>query len=321
MDSVLVSGASGIIGYGILKSLRKSHPGVRLIGTSVYDRSVAPSFCDVFEKAPLTTHDEYIPWLLDLVKRYSISVLIPGIEIDVIAWSKRREEIERSGARALLNNPELIRLCSDKWLFYQELVKHGSPYAIPTCLQLSSLDYSYPVIVKPRKGSGSKGVKVVENFDELEKYVIGKPDNEIMIQPLVGTADHEYTTSAFFDRDSNLCAFNTLKRRLSTGGFTEVAEVAGVEGIGDALLHFAEIFKPVGPTNFQFRLNGCEIKLLEINPRISSATSIRTAFGYNESAMSVDFLLDGRVPIQPQLRKGYAVRYTEDSIFYDSSDF
>jgi carbamoyl-phosphate synthase large subunit len=59
------------------------------------------------------------------------------------------------------------------------------------------------------------------------------------------------------------------------------------------------------------------LKLLEINPRISSATSIRAAFGYNESIMSVDYFLRGKVPMQPVVRKGVAIRYAEEHIFYD----
>jgi carbamoyl-phosphate synthase large subunit len=59
---------------------------------------------------------------------------------------------------------------------------------------------------------------------------------------------------------------------------------------------------------------------LEINPRISSATSIRAAFGYNESLMSLEFFLEQKRPVQPRIRTGRAVRYTEDYIFYDRAD-
>lgn len=319
MSTILVSGASGIIGYGILKSLRQSHPECRLIGTTVYERSAAQAFCDVFEKAPLTNHESYIPWLVDLIKKHNVSVAIPGIEADVVAWNEHRATIEQSGALVLLNNPDLIRLCSDKWLFYRCLIKNNSPYAIPTSLEFDEKLQQFPLLLKPRMGSGSKGIKIVKNIDELREYLSGFGLG-MMIQPLMGTVEEEYTTSAFFDRNSQLCAFNTLKRKLSQTGFTESAETIEVDGIHDALLHLGKIFMPVGPTNFQFRVDGGQLKLLEINPRISSATSLRTAFGYNESAMSVELLLHDRVPSQPLLKQGYAVRYTEDLIFYDCTN-
>lgn len=316
MRTILVSGTSGIIGYGILKSLRQSHPDCRLIGTTVYERSAAPAFCDVFEKAPMTNHASYIPWLLDVIRRHDVAMVIPGIEVDVVAWNEHRATIEQSGAQVLLNDPDLIRLCADKWQFYQSLVKHHSPYAIPTSLEFDEISQRFPLLLKPRKGSGSKGIVVVNDSDDLRQH-LGATAQGMMIQPVIGTEEEEYTTSAFFDRDSKLCAFHTLRRTLSEAGFTETAETVELDCVQDALLHFGKIFTPVGPTNFQFRLDDGKLKLLEINPRISSSTSLRAAFGYNESAMSVEWLLDGKLPEQPALKQGYAVRYTEDLIFYD----
>ena len=89
-----------------------------------------------------------------------------------------------------------------------------------------------------------------------------------------------------------------------------------VNEIQDTLISLCRIFKPAGPTNFQFRKQNGILKLLEINPRISSSTSIRTAFGYNESAMSVDYYLENKKPLQPIIRPGRAIRYVEDYIMY-----
>jgi carbamoyl-phosphate synthase large subunit len=320
MLTILVSGASGVIGYGILKSLRQSHPESRLVGISVYERSAARAFCDVFEKAPMTNHEDYISWLVELIKQYNVSLAIPGIEVDVVAWSEHRATIEQSEALVLLNNPELIRLCSDKWLFYQRLVENNSPYAIPTTLVFDEELQQFPLLLKPRKGSGSQGITIVNNQECLEEYLVDIGP-KMMIQPVIGTAEEEYTTSAFFDLNSRLCASSTLKRRLSQAGFTDSAETVEVDNIENALVHLSEIFMPVGPTNFQFRIDKGQLKLLEINPRISSATSIRTAFGYNESAMSVEFYLRNITPTQPILKRGWAIRYSEDIIYYDSTDF
>lgn len=319
MNTILVSGASGIVGYGILRSLRQSHPDCRLIGTTVHEGSVAPAFCDIFEKAPMTNDAGYFAWLADLIGKYKVALAIPGIEVDVFAWNEHRTTIEQSGAVAALNNPELIRLCSDKWLFYQHLIKSNSPYAIPTSLEFDEASGQFPLLVKPRKGSASQGITVIEDRESLEKY-LSAPRPMMMFQPVVGSMEEEYTVSAFFDKTSKLCSFITLKRKLSQAGFTESAETAELAGVDDALLHLAGIFKPVGPTNFQFRIDEGQLKLLEINPRISSATSIRTAFGYNESAMTVELFLRDISPAQPQIRSGHAVRYTEDKIFYDSPD-
>jgi carbamoyl-phosphate synthase large subunit len=140
-----------------------------------------------------------------------------------------------------------------------------------------------------------------------------------MAQPIVGSDSEEFTTSAFGDGSGGFFATMTLKRLLSKDGFTEKAEVVATDEFVAITAALCKHFRPTGPTNFQFRKCRDGIKLLEINPRISSSTSIRAAFGYNESAMAVEYLLEGRVPHQPAVTRGRAVRYVDEHIFYEDS--
>ncbi len=319
MKNILVSGSSGIIGYGILRSLKKSGKELRLIGTTIYDDSVAQGFCDIFEQAPLTNDAGYINWLLHIIDKHQVDFIIPGIEADMYKWVEHIPEIENSGVKILLNNKELIALCKDKWVFYEKLTKSGTPYAIETSLE-SDFDvlankFGLPFLLKPRCGHGSKGIVKVDNKDVFLKHQkdIGAV---LMVQPIVGNDNEEFTTSAFCDGNGSFYASMTLRRKLSRDGFTEKAEVVTIDGINEALLSLCTYFKPLGPTNFQFRKHDGVLKLLEINPRISSSTSIRTAFGYNESLMGVEYYLENELPVQPLIRQGRAVRYIDDLIFY-----
>jgi carbamoyl-phosphate synthase large subunit len=320
VKSILVSGASGIVGYGILRSLRRSGDRFRLIATTIYKDSVAEGFCDIFEKAPLTNDEKYIPWLLTIIEKYKVDLLFPGIEADMYKWAGHVSEIEKYGAKVLLNTPELIEVCNDKWLFYEKLNSFKTPYAIESSLETNfdilTNKFGLPFLLKPRRGFGAKGIVRVSDQGEFEQHqdAVGVT---LMVQPIVGTDDEEYTSSAFCDGLGSFFAFMTLKRRLSKEGFTEKAEVVDLIGIQDALDVLCKIFKPIGPTNFQFRNHNGILKLLEINPRVSSATSIRAAFGYNECQMSVDYFLEGKKPTQPLISRGRAVRYTEDFVFFD----
>ncbi len=314
---ILVSGASGIVGYGILKSLKRTGNAYKLIGTSIHQESAANHFCDIFEKAPYTHDQRYIQWLIDLIKKHDVDMIIPSIEVDVAVWQQHREYIcKETGVVILLNNPDLIRLCSDKWLFYQELIGKRPAYAIPTRISANDVNFDFPLLLKPRRGSASKGIAIVKNKLELNCFISEIGPN-LMVQPLIGSKDEEYTTSAFFDKQSNLCSSMTLRRTLSKEGYTETASTVEVPNMNKVLSELAEVFMPVGPTNFQFRIDDGQLKLLEINPRISSATSIRTAFGYNESKMSVDYFLECKRIESQQVRSGYAFRYTEDIVCYE----
>lgn len=318
--TILVSGASGIVGYGILRSLLKNKEQYTLVGTTIYSDSIAPAFCNIFELAVPTNSENYFEWLFLIIKKYKIDMIIPSIEADMYLWNEHRKEIESTGTFVLLNNSQLINLCQDKWNFYIQLQPLIQEYLIPTTDELSKNIFGYPYILKPKKGFGSKGIIKIHNEEDYQKYK-DKITKNLIMQPIIGTDDDEYTVSAFFDQEHNLIDYLPLKRKLSSNGYTESAEVVNYD-FSDILEKIASVVKPLGPTNFQFRLDKNDnMKLLEINPRISSSTSIRASLGYNESQMSVDYFLNGKIPekVDKESTKNCkAVRYVEEYIFDDS---
>jgi len=320
--TVLVTGASGIVGYGILRSLRMSGKDLRLIGTSIYEDSVAPAFCDIFELAPPTGDSRYLAWLVRIINDHRVDMLIPGIEIDMHLWADHVSEIETTGAKILQNDLALVALSKDKWAFFENLTAAHLPCAIDSSLSSDFAElherFGLPFLLKPRKGFGSKGIIRVESEEIFAKHrhAIGAI---LMAQPIVGNDDEEYTTAAFGDGRGGFYACMTLRRKLASGGYTDRAEVVPTDDFMDTIVALCRRFKPHGPTNFQFRKCVDGIKLLEINPRISSSTSIRSSFGYNESAMALEYYFENKAPTQPPIRRGKAIRYTEDFISYEDS--
>jgi carbamoyl-phosphate synthase large subunit len=237
-------------------------------------------------------------------------------------WVEHVPEIRATGALPLLNVPELIALCKDKWGFYQQLLAAEVSCAIETSLksnfQTVVAHFGLPFLLKPRRGFGSKGIVRVTSEEEFLKHQ-ADVGPVLMAQPIVGNDKEEFTISAFCDGLGGYFSSMTLRRKLSRDGFTDKAEVADTAEFIPALDELCSLFRPLGPTNFQFRLCAEGPKLLEINPRISSSTSIRTAFGYNESAMALEYFLDHRDLVQPALRHGRAVRYVDEQIFYENS--
>lgn len=319
MTKVLVSGASGVVGYGILRSLALGNPDLFLMGSSIYSDSVANGFCSRFELAPPTSDKGYMPWLLQTINREKIDILFPGIDIDMKLWNENRDLFAGSGAVAVLNSEELIRLCNDKWIFYKTLSESSADYAIDSSLEADydflSERFSTPFLLKPRNGFGSKGIVRIASRDDFHTYQ-HKIGLSLFAQAYVGVDEQEFTAASFGDGAGGNYCMMCMRRRLSSDGFTEKAEVVESAEITEAVEKLSAVFKPLGPTNFQFRMHKDGVKLLEINPRVSSSTSIRAKFGYNECMMAVDFFLHNRNPVQPVIRKGRAVRYIEDFMFY-----
>lgn len=317
MYNILVSGASGIVGYGILRCLKEA--GCRTIGTTIYETSPADCFADVVEIVPRAYEEGYIECIIGIISKYKIDMMIPGIEADMIEWNANRDALSRTGTFLLLNRESLVTLCLDKWKFFEILSENHVSCRIESSIAHDFNLFETPFILKPRRGYGSKGVVQIESYDQYKHYE-DRIGCELMMQELVGNDDAEYTVSAFFDLESMLIGMIAMKRRLSAGGFTEIAETVDEYQFMPSVIELAELFKPIGPTNFQFRKHKDEWKLLEINPRISSSTSIKAAFGYNESKMAVEAFLEQRKIEKPVIRSGKAIRYMEDFITYDSDN-
>jgi carbamoyl-phosphate synthase large subunit len=318
MHRVFVSGASGVVGYGILRALRKSSQDLLLVGSSIFTDSVAQGFCDVFEQAVPTSDSGYLRWLKQILEKHRIEIMFPGIEPDLHHWSDNADSIQTNQCHIVMNRRGLIDLCRDKWLFYLALQELNIKSAIPSSLDPSfdflQEQFGLPFLLKPRKSYGSKGIVRIHNRENFMRHQ-SQVGCELMVQPLIGSDDEEYSCAVFADGANGFLAHITLRRKLSPLGFTEKAEVVESSDVLRAVSELCYHFNPLGPTNFQFRVQNGALKLLEINPRISSSTSIRAAFGYNESSMALDFFLHGISPTQPEIKRGRAVRYWEDYVF------
>ena len=103
---------------------------------------------------------------------------------------------------------------------------------------------------------------------------------------------------------------------MSKEGYTNDSEVYKSKQVEESVFDICKILKPIGPTNFQFRMHNGMFHLLEIYSRFSSSKSMRSAFGYNDAIMSIEYFLKGKIPRQPKIRNGKAIRYIEDYIYY-----
>lgn len=321
MTTVLVTGVGAIIGYGILRALRAARPDIRLVAADIYPDAVGQAWADNFERAPLTSSADYAEWLKGVIVRHGVDLVIPGIEQDNHYLSDHRDDFADVGL--VLNDQHLVDIGKDKLALHEALVAHADEARIES---LTAGKYEalrdrlgLPFLLKPRRSYASKGIVMVRAAADFEPHA-HRLGSALIAQPLVGDDAEEYTVGAFGDGSGQVLAQIAMRRRLSAQGSTDKAWVVEDPGLDGVVARLFSLFKPIGPTNLQFRKTAKGWKLLEINPRISSSTSLRTAFGYNEAAMCVAYYLEGATITQPVIRQGSAVRYIEDLVSYDRAD-
>jgi carbamoyl-phosphate synthase large subunit len=318
--NVLVTAVSTVVGYGAIKTLRAAARPVHLTAMDIYPDAVGGYWADRFVHALPAKDPRYIEFLMETIEAHKIDLVIPTIEEELDRISEQRETLLGSGAALALNSSDLIKLARDKWLMHTALIELNLP-AIPSSIGDSFEDaverLGVPLLFKPRRSWSSRGIEIVSERDRYEALREEYGDN-FLVQKLVGSDDGEFTVSVFGLGDGDCVMGPALRRMLASDGATRKAWSVDIPELSSAVRGLTKQFKPIGPTNFQFRLHGGEFLLLEVNPRISSATSIRSAFGFNEAELCIEYFLDGKRPAVPEFRKGSAIRFLEDHIEYDA---
>lgn len=123
---------------------------------------------------PPMDHPDYFETLLRICAKYSIGLIVSVNDIELAGLARHAERFRSIGTIPLIASPEVIATCQDKWAAHQWLRARGLP--VPkTYLTLGDVrealdsgELRFPLIVKPRWGTSSIGVEVVENERELK---------------------------------------------------------------------------------------------------------------------------------------------------------
>jgi carbamoyl-phosphate synthase large subunit len=322
--SILVTGVGALIGQGVAESLRL---GGRSWVLGV-DRRItlrARDLCNQTAQKPDCAEDSdaYLAFYENIIRLHHIDLIIPGISHDMVFLDQNRAFFQDLGVRLALNDANLIALVENKADFAKDYAHLDLPQ-IPTLTQGSWQDAveklgPAPLLLKPSIGEGSVGV--VHLQDEVDfAYWTQRTTDGYLIQRIIGARQDEYTVGSFGFGDGTSIGPLIFRRLLTRAGNTGEAEVVEHPAIAAACARIIQHYRPIGPTNLQFRVENGDAYLLEINPRLSSSCSLRTAFGFNEAEMCIDFYLNNQRPAQPALRSGFAQRYTADRISYAGPD-
>ncbi len=108
----------------------------------------------------------YVPFLCELCERHRVGAVIPLTDLDIEVLAQARVEGQLP---ALVPSPEVARATYDKYEAHLLLCRLGLP-SPPTVLPEEEPD-SYPVMVKPRQGSGARSINLARDRAEKDFFV------------------------------------------------------------------------------------------------------------------------------------------------------
>lgn len=260
----------------LLKDLRESQgANVKIVAADASEYAPALYFADKRYVVPGINDPGYIAALLEICRREKIDAITTCIDPEIPLLAHYRDEFERLGVTVLCPFEDAAMVCLDKYAFYQELCKLGLP-GVPTygCMEefekaLNAGSCSFPVFVKPRKGSGSVGARRVDTLDALKMVL--EDDPSLVVQPFLGKA-LDLDADVYVDTKSHKAVSVFSKKKLSTtiGGANKTVSFKDPELLSLAI-RLAESMGFNGPMDVDFFKIGNEYLISEVNPRFGGA--------------------------------------------------
>ena len=316
--NVLVTGAGGGVGQGVIKSLKMiKDMDIKIVAADMSEFAAGLYAADAAYLVDRCDSDEYLETLSKIFKKESIDFYIPGTDVELKFCAINKQLImDEFNVHTVISSIEVIDISDNKYKTSSFLKEHGFNY--PKTDYLKDVDIKsieYPAIVKPSVGCRSIGVYKVNNLDELTPHL--EDTKDIVIQECVGNEDTEYTCTVVKIRNE-LSPVLALKRILRSGD-TYRAEPVESEKIEQYVLDVASKLEIDGGCNFQLRLDiHGEPKIFEINSRFSGTTPFCAQIGFNP----VEFYLKRSVGLESTVNVDYnsiVLRYWSEVVVKKSS--
>lgn len=233
---------------------------------------------------PTIDDSNYINELKDICKKEKVKGIISLIDPELSILALHKGEFEEIGVQLFLSEVEVLDICFDKFKMFQFLQENNFKTAMTFedfdsfMTSLNKGTISFPVFVKPRKGSASIGISKVENIDELKLLMTSRKD--LLIQEYMD--GQEYGVDAYVDIVSGEVISIFIKKKLSMrAGETDKAVSIKDEELLDLITDFIKKLGVVAQIDIDiFRVNG-EFYISEVNPRFGGGYLIAYECGAN----------------------------------------
>ncbi len=307
---VLVTGVGGPAAVSVMKSLRRD-PTVEVIAADM-DPWAAGLYLvppDARTLIPAGLDPGFTAALLARCVAMGVNIVIPTVDAELRPLNEASGDFAQAGVQLLLAPGPALDVTLDKLALARRCAGHvrvprTECFDVPPDLG----SWTYPVVVKPRTGSGSRDISVVKSGQALAAM---DTSADFIIQEYL--PGDEYSIDVLADAGGHVVAAVPRDRTRVDSGVS----VAG-RTIHDAELEQfgAAVAAATGLTyvaNVQCRRDrDGRPALLEVNPRFPGAMPLTMASGVDMPRMALDSLRGLALPEHADFREIAMVRYLEE---------
>lgn len=279
MKTVLLTGGGGAGTIAAARSLKRLGNYKVILG-DMYEWTAGLRFADKSYVLPAGGDERFIKAVEEIIVNEKVDVLVPLVDEEILKVYDFKKKFPK--LKILLPESSFSEIVLDKMELVFMLKSLKLPYP-KTRLALDSLaGLNYPVIIKPRRGRGSRNVMEINSKNQIQAYKVltGMAEKDILIQEKI--LGKEFTVSVAVNEYGKVFAV-VPKEIICKRGVTIAAVTRKNSHIEELCLNIQERLKPNGPFNVQLVLTEDNVPIVfEINPRFSTTIALTLEAGINE---------------------------------------
>jgi len=275
--TILRTAAGSPVAPFVIRALQ-SIPDIRVVAVDADPLSCGFHFADAHHVVPPVSDPGFLEAMLDVCRKERIDLVFPDLDEELLLLARSRQAFEALGTRVLLSHPDAIETCLDKYETYRFFRRTSIP--TPETQLPSDLGgnprWSWPRIVKPRRGRGSRHVYRVTGEAELS-FFLSYVEDPLVQEYVAGT---EYSIDTLSDLGGGF-VYAAIRERITTdSGISIKGRTVAHPDIEAHAKRAVEAVGLVGPACLQCIEDGAgHVKFIEINPRIGGSAVLSMAAG------------------------------------------
>lgn len=233
-STVMLVSVGGAVSEGILSSLEDCRDRLVIVATTTEPTSRVARQCDVVVPvAPSIDGDAFARDVAEALRVHRPIVAFACRDADLRGLARVKAEDPVLGAPLLVGSVALANAMSDKVLMTSFMERCGLPipataWSLEDALELQAR-HGFPLIAKPRGGSGTKGVYIVLDDEQLRSCAL---QGDFVIQPFISPPP---------DFVSSLPELRFGVPFVQSSGLTTLVALRGLVGRDGGLIHLVKV--------------------------------------------------------------------------------
>ena len=279
--NVLVVSGGGFQGLAVLKGLRRLE-SVRIVLADCYKQIVGQQFAHRSYVVPrIERTDEFRRALFEICRRERIDLAIPSTDYELPFLAREREEFDGRGVKVAISGERFLDVMRHKGRLYGCLAEHG--IAVLPTFDRPTNDGPFPLIGKPVRGWGGRGLIVVNSPEELSGHDLDALEDKYVWQPYL-TECQEFSLDFAIGFAQELSPISIRRRIRTAGGFAVIAQSADdavLRQIGERTAGMIAVSGGCGLFNVQLLRQHGRCFVSDVNPRVGVSSVFALGEGLN----------------------------------------